>query len=126
MEATRNEQLTGLIAAPFTALNEDGSLALDRVGGQVELLVRNRVSGAFICGTTGESLSLTTEERMKVAEAWRAASLDRLKLIVHVGHTSLVDAQRLAAHAQHIGADAIGAMPPCFFRPQSIQDLVAF
>lgn len=122
----RAQHLTGLIAAPLTAMHEDGSVNLDQIPRQVELLVRGGVKGAFVCGTTGESMSLSVEERMEVAEAWKAASGDRLQLIVHVGHTSLPDAQRLAAHAQQIGADAVAAMAPCFFRPKSAGDLVAF
>ncbi len=57
-----------MIAAPFTALNGDGSLNLAMIERQAIALVENNVSGAFICGTTGEGLSLTTNERLQVAE----------------------------------------------------------
>ena len=52
----------GLIAAPFTAFHQDGSLDLSVIQRQAEGLVRAGVRGAFICGTTGESLSLTLDE----------------------------------------------------------------
>lgn len=115
-----------LIAAPFTAMYEDGSVNLEVIQQQLELLLRDGVDGAFVCGTTGESMSLTLEERMQIAEAWRQAAGERLQLFVHVGHTSLVDAKRLAAHAEEVGADAISAMAPCFFRPGSVDALVDF
>ncbi len=118
--------LTGLIAAPFTALRADGALNLDLIERQVESLLQNNVSGAFVCGTTGEGVSLSTEERMQVAERWAQVSQGRLTLIVHAGHNSLPDARALAAHAQHIGAQAVAITAPTFFKPATVEDLVAF
>ena len=103
-------RFTGLIAAPFTAMREDGSLDLTKVAPQARALRESGVRGAFICGTTGEGLSLSTEERLEVAEAWAEHKGD-LTLFVHVGHASLKDSQRLAAHAEEVGADAVSAMP---------------
>ncbi|HPD14482.1 MAG TPA: dihydrodipicolinate synthase family protein [Planctomycetota bacterium] len=120
------EHITGLVAAPFTAFHVDGSLNLDKVEIQAESLVLSGVGGAFVCGTTGESLSLTVPERLALAERWRAVAPDGFAVIVHVGHPCTEDAKTLAAHAQKVGARAIGAMAPCFFRPASTDDLVAW
>ena len=120
------EQLTGLIAAPFTPMRADGSVNLDMIETYAHTLAANGVAGAFPCGTTGESLSLAVEERMAVAGRWQAVAPDGLAVIVHVGHNCLADAKALAAHAQKIGARAIGAMGPCFFKPGSVDDLVAW
>jgi N-acetylneuraminate lyase len=49
-------------------MHADGSLNLDLIGRQAEALAAHGVAGAFICGTTGEGLSLTTDERFEVAE----------------------------------------------------------
>ncbi len=118
--------MQGLIAAPFTPMTEDGGLALDQIEALTEHLVRHRVAGVFVCGTTGESLSLTVEERKAVLAAWIAASPSGFDVIAHVGHPVLAEAQELARHAQVIGARAIGAMPPTFFRPQTTPDLVEY
>ncbi|HUT32368.1 MAG TPA: dihydrodipicolinate synthase family protein [Planctomycetota bacterium] len=120
------EHITGLVAAPFTAFHSDGSLHLDKIEYQAESLFLSGVSGAFVCGTTGESLSLTVAERMAVAERWKAVATEGLAVIVHVGHPCLEDSRALAAHAQKLGARAIGAMAPCFFRPANVDDLVAW
>jgi N-acetylneuraminate lyase len=121
------EKITGLVAAPFTAFHADGSLHLDQIEFQAESLFLSGVRGAFVCGTTGESLSLTVAERMAVAERWAAAAADEdLAAIIHVGHPCLEDAKTLAAHAQKIKARAIGAMAPCFFKPAGVDDLVAW
>jgi N-acetylneuraminate lyase len=91
-----------------------------------ERLVRDDVRGAFICGTTGEFSSLSVDERMHIAQRWRDVAGEKLKLVVHVGHTSLPDCQALASHAQAIGADAISAIGPYFFRPSTLDDLVEY
>lgn len=117
-------RLSGLIAAPFTALHPDGRLNLDMVDVQAEALQRNGVRGVFICGTTGEGISLTVSERMQLAERWRAAAPPGMTVIVHVGHTSLEEAKRLAAHAAEVGLPAISAMWPSPFKPRTQTDLV--
>jgi len=120
----RRLQLTGLIAATFTPMRADGSLDLDRVGPVVDHLVRQRVKGLYVVGTTGEGVSLSGRERMAVAEAFVAAAARRLPVIIQVGHTSLGEARELAAHAQRIGADAISAISPWYFRPESMEILM--
>ena len=119
------QKLKGLIAAPFTPMTPDGALNISAIRPYADLLADAGVKGVFICGTTGESASLTTAERKTVAEAWVAAA-GRLKVIVHVGSNCAADAVELARHAEKCGADAIGAMAPYFFKPQTAAELVAW
>jgi N-acetylneuraminate lyase len=118
--------LSGLIAAPFTPFRPDGELALDIIPALAALLPRNEVNAAFICGTTGEGSSLTTDERMEVANVWKESAPPELKLAVHVGHLSLGESRVLARHAQKIKADAIAAIAPSFFKPASATELVGW
>lgn len=119
-----NRKTDGLIAAPFTPLQADGMLNLNAVGDYARWLHRNGAVGAFICGTTGEGMSLTMDERRHLAERWVAVSPAGLRVIVHVGHNSLSDCCTLAAHAESIGADSIGCMSPFFFKPAGVAGLV--
>lgn len=114
----------GLIAAPFTAFHDNGELKLDLVEVQARSLSNNGVVGAFVCGTTGEGPSLSSEERCRVVEAWVKSRTDRLKVIVHVGHASAAEARLLARHAQDSGADAVASVAPYFFKPASVDELV--
>lgn len=123
---TPKSHFRGLIAAPFTPFQQDGALNLERIDELVDQLVANGVWGAFISGTTGEGASLTTHERMLVTDRWTAVARDRLRVFVHVGHTSAADARALAAHAQRMGADAVGCLAPYFFKPRSCEDLVDY
>jgi N-acetylneuraminate lyase len=120
------QPLAGLIAAPHTAIHADGTLALATIPRQARLLAHNGVSGAFVCGTTGEGSSFTGEERRQVVEAWIKARPAGLAVIVHVGHLSLGEACDFARHAQATGADAIAALAPSFLRPPSVAELVAW
>lgn len=122
-----SKRFRGLVAAPFTPFKAPGG-AVDyaRIDALAEGLIANRVAGAFVCGTTGEGVSMTVPERMRVAARWQACAGSRLRVIVHVGHTALGEARALAAHAQKIGASAIGCMAPYCFKPSKADDLVAF
>ena len=113
-----------MIAAPFTPFKKDGSLNLTQIAPIARHLSATGVSGAFICGTTGEGSSMTTEERKLVASQWMKVRDNKLKIIVHVGGNCLSDAKELAKHAQQIGADAIAAIAPCFFKPATLHELI--
>jgi N-acetylneuraminate lyase len=118
--------VTGLVPAPHTPMHPDGSVNLDTIDKQAELLVANGVAGVFVCGTTGEGMSLTVQERLDIAARWQAVAGKQLRVIVHVGHLCLPDSQTLAAHAQKIGAFGIGSIAPCFFRPETVEELVEY
>jgi N-acetylneuraminate lyase len=122
----KNTRLTGLIAAPFTPFDSDFRLRLDVVPRLAAHLVQQNVRGAFIGGTTGEWASLTLDERYRLAAAWRAVAGPDLKVIVHVGHNCLADCRELARQAEEIGADAIAALMPSFFRPATVGLAVDF
>jgi len=123
----KEQILSGLIAAPFTPMNANGVLNVSAIKPYADFLIRRKgVTGVFICGTTGESASLTTEERRSIAEKWVEEAGGKLKIVVHVGGTSQNQSAELAAHAQAIGADVIAAMAPYFFKPSSVNDLIGF
>jgi N-acetylneuraminate lyase len=117
--------LEGLIAAPPSPMGRDGQIDLEGVDPLCALLKANGLRGAFVCGTTGESTSLTVDERLRLVERWAAAG-EEFAVIAHVGHNSLPVCRRLATHARDVGADAVGLMAPSFFRPQGVEQLVAF
>ena len=120
----KNLWITGLVPAVFTPMGADGSLNLDNVRQIVDQLIGDGVAGLYVCGSTGEGPSLSAEERCKVAEAYVRATAGRIPVIVQVGHNSLSQARRLAEHAQFIGADAISAVPPSYFKLTSLEVLI--
>ena len=118
--------ITGLVPATFTPLHPDGSLNLAVVEPMVEHLIREGVTGLYVCGSTGEGVSLAREERMAATEAFVAAARHRVPVVVQVGHNSIAEARLLAAHAQSAGAEAISATPPSYFKPPTLAALVDY
>ena len=103
-----------LIVAAATPLT-DGGGALDEpaIWPMVAFLVDHGADGVFACGTTGEGILLTDEERRRAAVAFRAAV--RGTLIVHCGAQTTAATSALAAHAAEIGADGVAVIPPPYF-----------
>ncbi|MCK5316195.1 MAG: dihydrodipicolinate synthase family protein [Anaerolineales bacterium] len=116
--------ITGIVPAVYTPMHEDGSINFDMIKLIVEHLLHDGVSALYVCGSTGEGPSLSTEERFLVTEAYIEAVADRLPIIVQVGHNSLKQAYRLAKHAQESGAAAISAVPPTYFKIGSLDVLL--
>ena len=121
----RTDHLTGLIAAPFTPMHVDGSINLSLIPGYYEMLRANGVKGAFICGSTGEGVSLTIAEKKQVAEAWAAATKDDkdFKVMTLLGGTSIADCKDLAIHAKEIGLFGVSFTAPFYFKPANAEML---
>lgn len=120
------EKIIGLIDAPFTPFHENGDLNLEPIEKYAAMLQKNGLQGVFINGSSGEGYMLTTEERMQLAERWLKVAPQGFKVIVHVGSCCLRESQKLAAHAQEIGAWGIGSMAPPFPKISRIEELVKF
>lgn len=106
----------GLIAAGFTPFTADGSLAIEKIPQLVDFAVASKLSGLFVCGSTGEFASMTSAERMLVAEAYLKSAAGRIPIIVHVGSCSITESALLARHAAENGAAAVSALAPFYFR----------
>ena len=119
------EKTNGLIAAPYSPMNQDGTINTRVVKDYAGLLERNNVIGAFVCGSSGEGLSMSVEERKLLAEEW-VNKAGRLKIIIHVGATSIADSRELAAHAKSIGAQAIASIEPIYYLQAWMDDLVSY
>lgn len=116
--------LRGLITAPVTPFTAAGAVdpgAIERLCGHCQT---QGVSGVFICGTTGEGVSLDVAEREQVAERWLAVAPAGFPVLVHVGALALPDARRLAAHAERHRATGVAVLAPCFLRPGSASEVV--
>jgi len=118
-------KFTGLVAAPHTPFTNDGALNLSVVEKQAAHLLANGVKFAFIGGSTGESHSLTLDERLQLAPRWfEVAKGTDLKVIVHVGSNCLHDSATLANQAQQLGAAAVAALAPSYFKPANVDILI--
>ena len=120
------KKLQGLIAAAHTPFDADGNLNLALVKRQADMLIRQKVTGVYISGTTGEGICCSVAERKALFDAWVAAAKGKLHLIAHIGALALPDVRELGAHAVKCGMDATSIVPPNFFKPGSIDALVDY
>lgn len=120
----KHDRLNGLIAATYTPLAADGSFNAKAVSPFVDHLLQQKVQGLYVCGSTGEGMSLASDERKSVAEAFVKAADRRVPVIVQVGHNSLQEARQLAAHAMEIGANVVSATCPSYFKVGDVQTLI--
>jgi len=120
------KKIQGLIAATYTPMLEDGSINPDPIREYSRYLISNNLAGAFINGTTGEGISMSTGERKKIAEEWMKHADGDFKNIIHIGSPSLESCKELAEHAREIGAFGVGIMGPNFIKPPTVNELVLF
>lgn len=114
------EKTQGLIAAPFTPMTSQGALNTSKIPAYFQLLRANGVSGAFICGSSGEGVSLTMAEKMIVADEWsRACKNDpAFKVIMMLGGTCQADCIELAKLSKELGFYGVAATSPFYYKPK--------
>lgn len=119
------QKLTGLIAAPFTPMDNQGKINTSIIPYYYQFLKNNKVTGAFICGSTGEGVSMTNMEKKQIAEAWADCTRQDpdFKVLMFLGGTSVEDCKDLARHAREIGLYAVSFTSPFYFKPANAEVL---
>jgi 4-hydroxy-tetrahydrodipicolinate synthase len=117
------KKLFGIITATVTPLTEDGQLNVSALSRLNHFLIEKGIHGLFPCGSTGEGVLLSTEERKKVAEGSVKDAAGRVAVVIHTGSISLKEAIELTSHARDIGADGAALIPPYYF---SVDDQTIF
>ncbi len=122
------EKFEGLIAAPFAPMDDKGEVLYDQIQAYYDFLEKNRIVGAFINGSTGEGVSLSQKEKMKVVESWTARSRERktVKVINLVGGTSYKECIENARYSAECCVDAIAIVSPYYFKPGSAAQLAEY
>jgi len=116
--------LKGLIAATYTPMDSEGNIRPDMVPDYVDLMIRSGCQGLYVCGSTGEGISLTPEERMETARAFTESTAGRVPVVIQVGCNSVRVSEELAAHAEEIGASAVSCNAPSYFKVTDAATLV--
>lgn len=122
----KEKKIEGFIAAALTPMNESGDIDISRVPTLANFMIDKGIEGLYINGSTGEGSSLTPAERITLAESWCKAVRDRVPVIVHVGDTSIRTACDMAVAAAEAKADAVAALPPYYFKPENLNQLILF
>jgi len=117
MVNTKPEQFRKIWSALITPTYEKGQgvnyEALEQI---VELQIQDGVEGFYCCGSSGEGLLLTLDERKKVLEHTLKAANGRVPVISHVGTIRTQEVIELAEHALSAGAMAVSMIPPYYYK----------
>ena len=119
------QKLFGTVVPIVTPLTDQDTIDIESVRRLVDHVIDGGLQCLYPCGTTGEMMYLTVEERKLVAEVTVKHTAGRVPVFVHVGAWNLKDTIELAQHAEKIGAEGIGVVTPAFFK-LSDQGLVDF
>lgn len=120
------EKIEGLIAATFTPFGADGKLNTAVIPQYYKLLKKNRIRGAFICGTTGEGSALTYSEKVDVISTWSIFGNQEFKVIAMVSGTNQAEGIALAGLASKKRLYGIALTAPYYFKPSTVDQLVDF
>ena len=105
----------GVIPAFYACYDDDGNISPKRVRALTRYLIDAGVKGTYVCGSSGECIYQSKEERKTVLENVVAEANGRLTIIAHVACNNTADSMELAAHAESLGVDAIASIPPIYF-----------
>lgn len=106
----------GSIVALITPFKE-GEVDYEALGKLIDFHVDNGTDAVLVCGTTGESPTLTFEEHDKVVEYAVKHANGRIKIIAGTGANATHEAVHLTAHAKEVGADAALLVVPYYNKP---------
>ena len=111
-----SKPIEGVMPALITPYRPDGSVNVDMIRTLVALHIEEGCNGFFVCGSTGEGLFLTPEERKLVAQTVIEEVAGQVAVTVHVGTVCTDLSVELAKHAKQIGASAVSSVPPIYYK----------
>lgn len=109
------KQVEGIITATLTPFTPGGEIDYAALDGLNDFWLEKGVHGLFPCGSTGEGVLMTTEERKKVALRTVERVAGRIPVIIHTGALRPYEAVELTKHAREIGAAGAGLIPPYYY-----------
>ncbi|NLK51228.1 MAG: 4-hydroxy-tetrahydrodipicolinate synthase [Syntrophomonadaceae bacterium] len=106
-----------VLTAMVTPLDRDGRLDLDQARDLAVYLVNNGSDGLVVTGTTGESPTLTQEEKLQLYAAVLEAVKGKASVIAGTGSNSTASTIELTMKAEKLGVDGIMLVTPYYNKP---------
>ena len=106
-----------VLTAIVTPFNGDGSVNLAKFRELASHLVENGSDGLVVAGTTGESPTLTDEEKFELWAAAVEAVGDRATVIAGTGTYATAHSVHLTERAHEIGVDGFLVVTPYYNKP---------
>ncbi|MBQ8647421.1 MAG: dihydrodipicolinate synthase family protein, partial [Oscillospiraceae bacterium] len=106
----------GIIPAFYACYDDEGNISVERTKALTRYYIAKGVQGVYVCGSSGECIYQSKEERKLTLEAVMEEAKGKLTVIAHVACNNTADSMELAAHAESLGVDAIASIPPIYFK----------
>jgi 4-hydroxy-tetrahydrodipicolinate synthase len=111
------QEIGRLLTAMITPFDAQGAVDYDQARRLARALLASGSDGVVVCGTTGESPSLTTEEKVRLyTEVKEAVGADGA-VVAATGNYSTAESIELTGEAERAGADAVMAVVPYYNKP---------
>lgn len=105
---------TGAGVAIVTPMNADGSINYDELGRLIDFNIENGTDAIIICGTTGESSTMTDDEHIECIRYAVEKTAKRVPVIAGTGSNHTEYAVNLSKTAEQLGADALLVVTPYY------------
>jgi len=106
-----------VLTAIVTPFDDDGRVNVGKFRELASYLVENGSDGVVVTGTTGESPTLTDEERFQLYEAAVAEVGDRATVVAGTGTYDTAHSIHLTQRADAIGVDGVLIVTPYYSKP---------
>lgn len=120
----KNTVFTGAGVAIITPMNADGSINWDEFGRIIDFQIENGTDAIIVCGTTGESATMTDDEHVEAIRYCVDRVNKRVPVIAGTGSNDTKYAVALSKHAEELGADALLVVTP-YYNKTSQRGLIA-
>lgn len=100
--------------AIVTPMNEDGSVSYNALGELIEFQIQNGTDAIIVCGTTGESATLSEQEHEKVVSYTVQRAKGRIPVIAGTGSNNTEHALTLSKKAEELGVDGLLIVTPYY------------
>ena len=104
----------GAGVAIVTPMNEDGSVNYEKFGELIEFQIANGTDAIIVCGTTGESSTLTHEEHLDTIKYCVDKVAKRIPVVAGTGSNCTETAVYLSQEAEKYGVDGILLVSPYY------------
>jgi 4-hydroxy-tetrahydrodipicolinate synthase len=106
-----------VLTAIVTPFNADGSVNVDKFRELAAYLVDNGSDGIVVAGTTGESPTLSDDEKLELFAAALDAVGDRATVVAGTGTFDTRHSMHLTERAHGLGVDAMLVVTPYYSKP---------
>lgn len=106
-----------VLTAMVTPFDQNGEVDFNAVRRLVDYLIDNGTDGLVVAGTTGESPTLTTDEKIALFKAVVVAARGRVPVIAGTGSNNTRASISLTKQAEETGVDGIMLVAPYYNKP---------